>query len=55
MFFCALDFSDLDETLNFANKIYKDIGGLKVGLELFVKYGIEGVLKIQKNLEYQSF
>ena len=46
--FCALDFSDLDETLNFANKIYKDIGGLKVGLELFVKYGIEGVLKIQK-------
>ena len=31
--FCALDFSDLDETLNFANKIYKDIGGLKVGLE----------------------
>ncbi len=45
--YCALDFSDLNETLNFANKIHKHIGGLKIGLEFFIKYGIEGFLKIK--------
>ena len=42
-----LDFSDLNQTLNFTDKVCKHIGGVKVGLEFFVKYGIEGVLKIK--------
>jgi len=46
--YCALDFSDLNQTLNFTDKISKHIGGLKIGLEFFVKYGIEGVLKIKR-------
>ena len=46
--YCALDFSDLNQTLNFTDKIFKHIGGVKVGLEFFVKYGIEGVLQIKK-------
>ena len=45
--YCALDFSDLNQTLNFTDKVCKHIGGVKVGLEFFVKYGIEGVLKIK--------
>ena len=45
--YCALDFSDLNQTLNFTDKIFKHVGGVKVGLEFFVKYGIEGVLKIK--------
>ena len=46
--YCALDFSDLNQTLNFTDKISKHIGGLKIGLEFFVKYGIEGILKIKR-------
>ena len=30
------------------DKIFRHVGGVKVGLEFFVKYGIEGVLKIKK-------
>ena len=45
--YCALDFSDLNQTLNFTDKVCKHIGGVKVGLEFFVKYGIEGVSKIK--------
>ncbi len=45
--YCALDFSDLNKTINFTNKIYKHVGGVKIGLEFFVKYGLEGVIKIK--------
>ena len=44
--YCALDFSDLNKTINFTNKIYKHVGGVKIGLEFFVKYGLE-IIKIK--------
>ena len=31
------------------NKIYKHVGGVKIGLEFFVKYGLEGVIKIKNS------
>ena len=34
--YCALDFSDLNQTLNFTDKIFKHVGGVKIGLEFFV-------------------
>lgn len=46
--YCALDFSSLEKTLNFTQEISKEIGGVKLGLEFFLKYGIEGVKKIKK-------
>lgn len=46
--YCALDFSSLEKTLNFTQEISKEIGGVKLGLEFFLKYGIEGVQKIKK-------
>ena len=51
--YCALDFSDLNQTLNFTDKIFKHVGS-KSRFRVFVKYGIEGVLKI-KNLGFQFF
>ena len=35
--FCALDFSDLEQTVTFAEKIKDHIGGIKLGLEFFRK------------------
>ena len=46
--YCALDFSSLEKTLNFTQEISKEIGGVKLGLEFFLKYGIDGVQKIKK-------
>lgn len=46
--YCALDFSSLEKTLNFTQEISKEIGGVKLGLEFFLKYGIEGVQKIKQ-------
>ena len=37
--FCALDFSDLNKTLEFTDLIKEKIGGIKVGLEFFCKFG----------------
>ena len=46
--FCALDFSDLELTLNFAKKIKDHVGGIKLGLEFFTKNGPVGVEKLKK-------
>ncbi len=46
--FCALDFGNIKEALFFANKIKDYVGGLKLGLEFFVKNGPEGVRKVKK-------
>jgi orotidine-5'-phosphate decarboxylase len=52
--FCALDFSDLDKTLEFTDLIKEKIGGIKVGLEFFCKFGPSGVLKL-KNFQLPIF
>ena len=46
--FCALDFSDIDQTINFTKIIQPHIGGIKLGLEFFCKNGPEGVEKLKK-------
>ena len=46
--FCALDFSDLEQTVTFAEKIKDHIGGIKLGLEFFTKNGPNGVEKMKK-------
>ena len=45
--FCALDFSELEESINFT-KIKSQIGGIKLGLEFFTKNGVKGVEKFKK-------
>ena len=35
--FCAIDFSDLKKSLKFIEKIRGHIGGVKIGLEFFLK------------------
>ena len=35
--FCALDFSELEESINFTKKIKSQIGGIKLGLEFSPK------------------
>ena len=46
--FCALDFSELEESINFTKKIKSQIGGIKLGLEFFTKNGVKGVEKFKK-------
>tara|TARA_Y100000991_G_C21909700_1_gene321731 strand:+ start:140 stop:829 length:690 start_codon:yes stop_codon:yes gene_type:complete len=46
--FCALDFTDLKQTLDFTEKIKNDVGGIKLGLEFFSKNGPQGVEKIKR-------
>ena len=46
--FCALDFSELDQTIQFTNKIKDHIGGIKIGLEFFCKNGPAGVEKMKE-------
>ena len=48
LIFCALDFTNLQESINFTNKIKNHIGGIKLGLEFFTKNGPDGVEKIKK-------
>ena len=48
LIFCALDFTNLEESINFTNKIKNHIGGVKLGLEFFTKNGPDGVEKIKK-------
>lgn len=48
LIFCALDFTNLQESINFTNKIKNHIGGIKLGLEFFTKNGPNGVEKIKK-------
>ena len=46
--FCALDFSDLEQTIQFTNKIKNHIGGIKIGLEFFCKNGPAGVERLKE-------
>ena len=46
--FCALDFSELDYTIQFTNKIKNHIGGIKIGLEFFCKNGPTGVERLKE-------
>ena len=46
--FCALDFSELDRTIKFTDKIKDHIGGIKIGLEFFCKNGPDGVKKMKE-------
>lgn len=46
--FCALDFSDLNQTIEFTDIIKNDIGGIKLGLEFFASNGPAGVEKLKK-------
>ena len=46
--FCALDFSDLKKTLEFTNIIKDYVGGIKLGLEFFCKYGPNGIEQLKK-------
>ncbi len=47
--FCALDFSEIKKTQKFIKKIEKHVGGVKIGLEFFLKNGPSGVREIKKN------
>ena len=44
----ALDYDDIDNALTLADKLNPDLCRLKVGKELFTKYGPEIVIQIQK-------
>tara|TARA_B100000683_G_C12345198_1_gene496448 strand:- start:50 stop:757 length:708 start_codon:yes stop_codon:yes gene_type:complete len=46
--FCAIDFSDLEQSKRLISKIQRYIGGIKIGLEFFSKNGPSGFLEIQK-------
>ena len=46
--FCALDFSELDQTIKFTDRIKDHIGGIKIGLEFFCKNGPAGVEKLKE-------
>ena len=46
--FCALDFSEIEETIEFVKLIQDHIGGIKVGIEFFLKNGISGVQSLKK-------
>ena len=46
--FCALDFSELEESISFTKKIKNQIGGVKLGLEFSLKME-QKVLKNLKN------
>ena len=46
--FCALDFTDLEKTLEFTEIIKNNVGGIKLGLEFFSKNGPQGVEKMKK-------
>ena len=46
--YCAIDFSDLEQSKKLISKIQKYIGGIKIGLEFFTKNGPTGFLEIQK-------
>ena len=35
--FCALDFSEMNETVEFVKLIREHIGGIKAGIEFFLK------------------
>ena len=46
--FCAIDFTDLEQSKKLISKIQKHIGGIKIGLEFFSENGPKGFLEIKK-------
>ena len=44
----ALDYDHIDNALALADNLNPDLCRLKIGKELFTKYGLEIVFKIQK-------
>ena len=46
--FCAIDFTDIEQSKRLISKIQKYIGGIKIGLEFFSKNGPTGFLEIKK-------
>jgi len=46
--FCAIDFTNLNEATNFVSKISSHLGGIKLGLEFFMKNGYQGVKEMKK-------
>lgn len=46
--FCAIDFTEIEESKKFVSTISDYIGGIKIGLEFFSKNGPQGVLEIKK-------
>ena len=52
--YCAIDITNLNKATNFVSKISSHLGGIKLGLEFFMKNGYEGV-KEMKNLGLPIF
>ena len=48
LIFCAIDFSDLKESQKFLKSVVNHIGGIKIGLEFFLKNGLYGVQEVKK-------
>ena len=46
--FCAIDFTDIEQSKRLISKIEKYVGGIKIGLEFFSKNGPKGFLEIKK-------
>lgn len=44
--FCALDMTDFSETEKFVQKLQGSVGGFKIGLEFFLKNGVQGVERL---------
>ncbi len=46
---CAIDTSDLEEAMDLAHALAGDVGGLKIGKELFTAHGPDGVARLQES------
>ena len=46
--FCAIDFTDIEQSKRLISKIQKYVGGIKIGLEFFSSNGPAGFLEIKK-------
>ena len=45
--FCAIDFTDIEQSKRLVSKIQNYIGGIKIGLEFFSKNGPKDFLKLK--------
>ena len=52
--FCALDFSDLNKTIDYVEVIKNHVGGIKLGLEFFCKNGPKGIEKLKEGSDIHS-
>jgi orotidine-5'-phosphate decarboxylase len=46
--FLALDLPSLDRALDLARRVREHVGGLKLGLELFLRHGADAVVKVRE-------